>query len=252
MCDLIRIPFFPLCIQSRSSGEVIGYPLQYFWASLVAQTVKESACNVGNLGSTPWFGKIPWRGTWQPTPVFLPEESPWTEEPDGYCPWGLKKSHAIEWLCTTQHIQSRYKELTHWKRLWCWERLREGGEGDDKGWDGWMASPTQWTWVWVDSGSWWWTGRPGYCGSRGCKESDTTEGLNWAVPHQIPLFMGFSRQEYWSGLSCPPGDLPDSGKTHVSCVSALAGRFFTTSASWEALLILQLRSLTIVFGEIRY
>ena len=47
------------------------------------------------------------------------------------------------------------------KRLWCWERLRAGGEGDDRGWDGWMASPTQWTWVWVDSRSWWWTGRPG-------------------------------------------------------------------------------------------
>ena len=44
---------------------------------------------------------------------------------------------------------------------WCWERLRAGGEGDNRGWDGWMASPTQWTWVWVNSGSWWWTGRPG-------------------------------------------------------------------------------------------
>ena len=49
---------------------------------------------------------------------------------------------------------------THWKRPWCWERLK-AGEGDDRGWDGWMASPTQWTWVWVDSGSWWWTGKPG-------------------------------------------------------------------------------------------
>ena len=53
------------------------------------------------------------------------------------------------------------EELTHWKRPWCWERLRAGGEGDDRGWDGWMASSTRWTWVWVDSGSWWWTGRPG-------------------------------------------------------------------------------------------
>ena len=44
---------------------------------------------------------------------------------------------------------------------WCWEGLRAGREGDDRGWDGWMASPTQWTWVWVDSGSWWLTGRPG-------------------------------------------------------------------------------------------
>ena len=53
------------------------------------------------------------------------------------------------------------EELTHLKRLWCWERLRAGGEGDNRGWDDWMASPTQWTWVWLDSGSWWWTGRPG-------------------------------------------------------------------------------------------
>ena len=57
--------------------------------------------------------------------------------------------------------------LTHWKRLWCWERLKAGGERDDRGWDGCMASPTRWTWVWVDSGSWWWTGRPGVLQSMG-------------------------------------------------------------------------------------
>ena len=50
---------------------------------------------------------------------------------------------------------------TNWKRPWCWERLKVGGEGDDRGWDGWMASPTQWTWVWASSGRWWGTGRPG-------------------------------------------------------------------------------------------
>ena len=44
-----------------------------------------------------------------------------------------------------------WEELTHWKRPWCWERLKAGGEGDDRGWDGWMASPTWWTWVWVGS-----------------------------------------------------------------------------------------------------
>ena len=53
------------------------------------------------------------------------------------------------------------EELIHLKRPWCWERLKVGGEGDDRGWDGWMTSRTQWTWVWVNSGSWWWTGRPG-------------------------------------------------------------------------------------------
>ena len=53
-----------------------------------------------------------------------------------------------------------YKELTHLKRPWCWERLKAGGEGDDRGWDGWMASPTRWTWVWATFRSWWWTGKP--------------------------------------------------------------------------------------------
>ena len=53
------------------------------------------------------------------------------------------------------------EELTSWKRPWCWERLKAGVEGDNRGWDGWVASPTQWTWVWASSGSWWWTGKPG-------------------------------------------------------------------------------------------
>ena len=52
------------------------------------------------------------------------------------------------------------EELTHWKRPWCWEGLGTGGEGDNRGWDGWMASPTRWAWVWVNSRSWWWTWRP--------------------------------------------------------------------------------------------
>ena len=53
------------------------------------------------------------------------------------------------------------------KKPWYWERLRAGGEGDDRGWDGWMAPPTRWTWVWVSSGSWWWTGKPGVLQSMG-------------------------------------------------------------------------------------
>ena len=59
------------------------------------------------------------------------------------------------------------KELTHWERPWWWERLKPDGEGDDRGWDGWMASSTQWTWVWAISGSSWWTGRPGMLQSMG-------------------------------------------------------------------------------------
>ena len=69
--------------------------------------------------------------------------------------------------------------MTHWKRPWCWERLKVGREGDDRVWDGWMASPTQWTWVWASSGSWWWTESLACCSPWGCKESYMTEQLNW-------------------------------------------------------------------------
>ena len=73
------------------------------------------------------------------------------------------------------------KELTYLKRPWCWERLRAGGEGDDRGWDGWMASPTRWMWVWVNSGSWWWTGRPGVLRFMGLQRvgHDWATELNW-------------------------------------------------------------------------
>ena len=70
-----------------------------------------------------------------------------------------------------------WEESTHWKRPWCWERLKAGGEGNDKGWDGWMASPTQWTWVWVNSGSWWWTEKPSMLQSIGSQRI----GHNWAT-----------------------------------------------------------------------
>ena len=65
------------------------------------------------------------------------------------------------WSWTSNTLATSCEELTHWKRPWCWEELGAGGEGDDRGWDGWMASLIQWTWVWVNPNSWWWTGRPG-------------------------------------------------------------------------------------------
>ena len=81
------------------------------------------------------------------------------------------------------------EELTHWKRPWCRERLKVGGEGDDRGWDRWMVSPTQWTWVWAGSGSWWWTGRPGVLQSMGLQRvgHDWVTELNWTynIVHQL-------------------------------------------------------------------
>ena len=123
---------------------------------------------------------------------------------------------------------------------------------DDRGWDGWMASPTWWTLVWVDSRRWWRTGKPDMLQSmrlHRVRHDWATEQWDiciiqinvvvvkslsrvqsfvtpWTVAHQFPLSMGFPRQEYWSGLPFPsPGDLPNPGIRPAS--PTLADRFFT-------------------------
>ena len=74
---------------------------------------------------------------------------------------------------------------THWKRSWRWERLKAGGVENDRGWDGWMASPTRWTWVWASSGSWWWTGKPGVLQSMGSQRV----GHGWVTEQQQYIHM---------------------------------------------------------------
>ena len=86
------------------------------------------------------------------------------------------------WSWNSSTLATWCKELTHWKRPWCWERLKVGGEGDDRGWDGWLASLTQWTWVWVNSGSRWCTRKLACCSPWGHKELDMTEWPNWTEP----------------------------------------------------------------------
>ena len=97
--------------------------------------------------------------------------------PKGNQSWIFIRSTNAEAETPILTLATWYEELTHLKRPWCWERLRAGGEEDDRGWDGWMASPTQWTWVWVDSGSWWWTGRPGVLRFMGSQRV----GHDWAT-----------------------------------------------------------------------
>ena len=93
------------------------------------------------------------------------------------------------------------KELTHLKRPWCWERLKTEGEGDDRGWDGGMASPTRWTWIWASAGSWWWTGKPGllqYMGSR--VGHDWATELNWSDFSKSMIF-GYTlleKKKFWT------------------------------------------------------
>ena len=121
---------------------------------------KESDCKAGDLVRS--LGRDqprdPWRRERLPTPVFWPGEF--------HGLYGVAEFDTTEWLSL------------RW--LWCWEGLR-AGEGAGRGWDGWMASPTQWTWVWVNSGSWWWTGRLGmlrFMGSQRVGHDWETE-LNW-------------------------------------------------------------------------
>ena len=139
------------------------------------------------------------------------------------------------WSWNSNTLATSCEELTHLKRPWCWERLKVGGEGDNRGGDGWMASLTRWAWVWVNSGSWWWTGRPGmlrFMGSWRVGQDWATEmKLNQkqrevksqaSVLSCVQLFatpktlahqsIGFSRQEYLNGYPVPsPGDLLDPG-----------------------------------------
>ena len=117
-------------------------------------------------------------------PVVMYECESWTvkkaerQRIDAFELWCWRRLFRVPWTATrssqsilkeirlmlklnSNTLATSCEELTHWKRPWCWEGLGAGGEGDDRGWDGWMASSTRWTWVWVNSGSWWWTGRPG-------------------------------------------------------------------------------------------
>ena len=91
------------------------------------------------------------------------------------------KNWCWSWSWSSNTLATWCEELSHWKRPWCWERLKVGGAGYDRGWDGWMASLTQWTQVWVNSRSWWWTGRPGVLWSMGLQRvrHDWVTELNW-------------------------------------------------------------------------
>ena len=91
------------------------------------------------------------------------------------------------WSWKSNTLATWFEQLTPWKRPCCWERLKVRGEGDDRGWDVWMTSRTQWTWVWVNSGSWWWIGRPGMLQSMGSQRvgHDWATELNWTELNRL-------------------------------------------------------------------
>ena len=114
------------------------------------------------------------------------------------------------WSWNSNTLATWCEELTHWKRSWCWERLKAGGEGDVRGWTGWMASLTRWTWVWVSFGSWRWTGKPGVLHSMGLqsvRHNWVTE-LNWMLwskSYNLTTWLqatesGFDNWIIWKGI----------------------------------------------------
>ena len=132
------------------------------WRRLSTEELMLVNCGVGEDSRVPWTAK-------RSNQPILKEIGP------VYSLEGLM----LNWKSST--LATWCEELTHLKRPWFWERLKAGGEVDDRGWDGWMASLTQWTWVWVNSGNLWWIGRPGvlrFMGSQRVGHNWETE-LNW-------------------------------------------------------------------------
>ena len=110
------------------------------------------------------------------------------------------------WSWNSNTLATWCEELTHLKRPLCWERLKARGEGDNRGWDGWMASPTRWAWVWVISGSWWWTGRPGMLHSTGSQrvEHNWVTELNWTEDPTILLLGIYPEETIFQKDTCTP------------------------------------------------
>ena len=121
---------------------------------------------------------------------------------------------------------------------WCWEGLGAGGEEDDRGWDGWMASPTQWTWVWVNSGSWWWTGRPGvlrFMGSQRVGHNWATE-QNWTEWDKIQSVCATSLQlclTLCNPMDCSPPGSSDHEILQARTLEWVGISFFSASSLWR-------------------
>ena len=122
-------------------------------------------------------------------------EIPWTARRSNYSILKeISPQFSLEGLMLKLYFSHLMRKADIRKRHWCWEWLKAGGEGEDRGWDGWMASPTQWTWVLVNSGIWWWTGRCGVLQSMGSKELDMTKWLNWTPAFRQILYHCLSHQ----------------------------------------------------------
>ena len=134
---------------------------------------------------------------------------PWTARRSNYSILKEKSpEYSLEGLMLKLKLKLQYfghlmQRTDLFEKTLCWERLKAGGEGDDRGWDGWMAPPTGWTWVWVNSRSWWWTGRPGMLQSMGSQRirHDWVTELNWKI---CSLLVGMLYYTLYMLIRFPP------------------------------------------------
>ena len=124
------------------------------------------------------------------------------------------------WSWNPNTLATWCEQLTHLKNPWCWERLRAGGEGDNRGWDGWMVSPIQWTWVWVYSGSWWRTGRPSRLQSMRLQRvgHDWTTKLKYLAISFLENKI-YTLNKFWSPIQCSSYVLPTKQFSNTSYAS---------------------------------
>ena len=179
--------------------------------------------------------------------------------PKNWCFWNCgveEDSQRVPWTARrSNHSILKNSVLNiHWKRPWYWERLKAEGEGDDRGWDGWMASLTQWTWVWVSSGSWWWTGKPGVLQSMGsqrvrhdwatelnrfrlCLFLKTLALLNYTIQSSdqsswsinLPMLPNFALIPVWPWCCPKDSQQVTSYRTVTFSVFVVSGHFATVS-----------------------
>ena len=153
------------------SGQSYGFPSSHLWMwELDYKETESQRIDAFELWCWRRLLRVPWTAR-RSNQFILKEISP---------------EHSLEGLVLKLKLQyfdakNLMRRTDYWKRPWCWERLKVGGEGEDRGWDGWMVSPTQWTWFWVNSRSWWWTERPGVLQSMGSQrvKHDWATELNW-------------------------------------------------------------------------
>ena len=189
---------FLTCIQiSPEADKVVWYShlLKNFPQFVVTHTVKVFGIVNKAVVDVLWMWELDYKESWVPKNWYF-----WTVV--GENSWeslGLQGDQTSQsyrksilnihwkdwcWSWNSDTLTTWCEELIHWKRSWCWERLKAGGEREDRGRDGWMATPTWWKWVWASSGNWWWTGKPGVLQSTESQSqtwlSDWTElNLTW-------------------------------------------------------------------------